>query len=221
MNHFKLTQEGAEILDDIIQFMFDFRLETGLPDFHAASYEEHRTKNGLRKLSQEEIDALLKISYGYMKEDEFNPFSGELAKLHLTPNATPFRAFGGFREVFKIEERKNSFEEQLRKSTLDTNTSVEDTNKSIKNLYDKVLPDNFKSQDIATYISIGVGVISLIFIGLSTYYQATDKTATEVQTLKETIVETQQKLQTIQSSLKEINSSIQTKKIDTVFVKTK
>lgn len=99
------------------------------------------------------------------------------------------------KELLKIEQIK---------STIQTNTAVQ---------------ENFLSQKITNYISIGVGTLSLIFIGFSTYYQANDKTPTEVQKLKEEVIETQKKLQNLQSSLKEINSSIQKSKTDTVFVK--
>lgn len=119
------------------------------------------------------------------------------------------------------EQKKRQLLEAQADSIIETNKSVKETNKSIQNLYDKVIPNNFTSQNKTTYISIGVAIVSLIFIGLSTYFQAIDKTGTEVQTLTEKLKETQQKLQDIQSSLKEINSSIQTKKIDTIYVKTK
>jgi hypothetical protein len=109
----------------------------------------------------------------------------------------------------------------VNQSVIDTNNSVKDTNTATQKLYNEILPNNFKSQKTATNISIGVGILSLIFIGLSTYYQATDKTAKEVQTLKDTITETQKKLQTIESSLREINSSIQKVTTDTILVKQK
>lgn len=85
----------------------------------------------------------------------------------------------------------------------------------------KAVQDNFKSQNITTYISVGVGILSLIFIGASTYYQANEKSATELKLLRQEVIETQKKLQNLQFSLKEINSSIQKKRTDSVYVKQK
>lgn len=111
--------------------------------------------------------------------------------------------------------------EQIRISNLSAKEKLEE--ESIKSVIatNEAVQENFTSQKITTYISIGVGALSLIFIGLSTYYQANDKTPKEVQKLKEEVIETQKKLQSLQSSLKEINSSIRKPKTDTVFVKQK
>jgi cell division protein FtsL len=111
--------------------------------------------------------------------------------------------------------------EQIRISNLSAKEKLEE--ESIKSVIatNEAVQENFTSQKITTYISIGVGVLSLIFIGISTYYQANDKTPKEVQKLKEEVIETQKKLQNLQSSLKEINSSIQKPKTDTVFLKQK
>ena len=123
----------------------------------------------------------------------------------------------------ELVERRLEKERQKKvdDSLLETNQSVKNTNTSTQNLYNVTLPNNFKSQNIATYISIGVGALSLIFIGISTYYQATDKTPKEVQRLKEEVIETQKKLQKIESSIKEVNSSIQKVVTDTILVKKK
>ncbi|MBK6937413.1 MAG: hypothetical protein IPH18_11430 [Chitinophagaceae bacterium] len=107
----------------------------------------------------------------------------------------------------------------MKQITLGKQTNRLKTQTAAQKLYNETIPNNFKSQNKATNISIGVGFISLIFIAFSTYYQATDKTPKQLQSLKDTIIETQKKMQSIESSLREINSSIQKSKTDTVFVK--
>lgn len=130
---------------------------------------------------------------------------------YLSGTGQDFVNQGKYKGLCEREKERISKLSEKEKLEIDQLKSIIATNKSVQ--------ENFKSQNITTYISIGVGVLSLIFIGLSTYYQATDRTPTEVQKLKEEVKETQKKLQTIQSSLEGINSSIQTTKIDTVFVK--
>jgi hypothetical protein len=135
---------------------------------------------------------------------------------------------GGFSAYLDRERTADELKQKIDSSILETHNSIRETNQSVKDtntaakkLYDETLPENFRSQNITTYISIGVGIVSLLFIGLSTYFQATDKTAIEVQKLKQEVTETQKKLQSIESSIREVNSSIQKTKVDTIFVKLK
>lgn len=130
---------------------------------------------------------------------------------YLSGTGQNFVNQGKYKGLCEREKERISKLSEKEKLEIDQLKSIIATNKAVQ--------DNFKSQNITNNISIGVGTLSLIFIGLSTYYQATDRTPIEIQKLKEEVKETQKKLQTIQSSLEGINSSIQTTKIDTVFVK--
>lgn len=165
-------------------------------------------------------DSFTHVALQHLIEDKcIKEFPDGSRNYDIITNGTRIQGNGGYKEEFNRLRLSDELKSTINQSILDTNTSVKDTNTAAQKLYNETLPNSLKSQNTATNISIGVGIVSLIFIGLSTYYQATDRTPIEVQKLKEEVKETQKKLQTIQSSLEGINSSIQTTKIDTVFVK--
>lgn len=191
MSNFKLTQEHAEILDDMIQVMFDSNTFHGKElQFDADHFQRDRyVRKLLKKISQEELNGMLCIASAYLKDSLFNPFKGSLSSLWLTENAAAFRAFGGFRELYKIEKSKESYEEQLRISTLATNTSVKDTNWWIIR---------------TSIISVGVTAITLLYI-IKDYYKKEKEVLTLPQ--QEKLQNTMQKADSIALYLKRISEA--------------
>lgn len=95
-------------------------------------------------------------------------------------------------------------------SNIETNLSVQEVNKATKNLYEKILPDNFDAQKKSSGWSLFLAGLSVVFIGFTAYLQLTDKTAQKIQSLKKEIQGTTKSLNELKISLDKINFSIST-----------
>ena len=84
-------------------------------------------------------------------------------------------------KVLAEEEYQRTLVEKERKSVIDTNKSVENTNAAIQK--------NIPIQNRQTRISIWVGVFSAIFILITVYQTCTDATSKELKGIKEELQE--------------------------------
>jgi hypothetical protein len=102
---------------------------------------------------------------------------------------------------------------RLMESTILTNESVRETNAAtIQNLH---------FQKKAQIWTITLGGLSTLFILITVGQTYVDATSQELQDMKEIMQIQSQKIQKLDSSLQEIKTSIETKRIDTVFVRQK
>ena len=115
---------------------------------------------------------------------------------------------------------EREWQNKLLDSQVKTNDSVNSTNDSARNLYDKVLPDNFKAQTKSNKWSRWLAGLSIMFIGITAALQWRDKTPTEVKDLKLQVQKSSQTLDSIRLSLKEINFSMK-KMSDSVSIRLK
>lgn len=100
---------------------------------------------------------------------------------------------------------------RLIESTILTNESVRETNTAtVQNLH---------FQKKAQIWTIALGGLSTLFILTTIIQSAFDKTEQRLKDIQETMQIQSQKTQKLDSSLQEIKTSIQTKRIDTVFVR--
>ena len=102
---------------------------------------------------------------------------------------------------------------RLMESTILTNESVRETNTAtIQNLH---------FQKTAQKWTIGLGALSTLFILITVIQAIFDKTTESLQLIEKTMQTQAQKTQKLDSSLQEIKTSIETKRIDTFFVRHK
>lgn len=79
---------------------------------------------------------------------------------------------------------------------------------------------NLKRNQIkVNWLTVGIGLMSFIFIGLSVYFEAKDKTDEELKLLRLQLQQQEEKRNKLESSLHEINLSIQSQKNDTAIIK--
>ena len=102
---------------------------------------------------------------------------------------------------------------RLMESTILTNQSVRETNTAnIRNLH---------FQKNAQILTIVLGGLSTLFIFITVAQAYYDTTSQELRDMKKIMQSQSQKTQKLDSSLQEIKTSIETKQIDTVFVRLK
>lgn len=102
---------------------------------------------------------------------------------------------------------------RLMESTILTNESVRETNAAtVQNLH---------FQKKAQIWTIVLGGLSTLFILTTIIQSAFDKTEQRLKDIQESMQTQSQKTQKLDSSLQEIKTSIETKRIDTVFVRQK
>jgi hypothetical protein len=97
--------------------------------------------------------------------------------------------------------------------------SVKQTNASVRNMNDVVLPKAYRDQNKTTIISLVLAGVSVVFIILSFVSQLSDNTELELKALKEAIQKNDNTLKNIYYSLEEIKNSIRLIKTDTFLVK--
>jgi L-cystine uptake protein TcyP (sodium:dicarboxylate symporter family) len=110
-------------------------------------------------------------------------------------------------------------EREQHESIISTNQSVETTNKSTRNLNEKILPNNFRSQRTGNRWSRILAGISVAFIAITAFLQYHDKSAQKTQELKQEVKETSKTLKEVKTSLQEINYSMKNVTTDTILVR--
>ncbi len=88
------------------------------------------------------------------------------------------------------------------------NQSLVKTNESIRILNEKILPENFKSQDKFGKRSLILALISVVFIAITAYVQWNDQKNSELKAIKLEIEKTRKTLDSINIHYKSIDSSL-------------
>ena len=113
-------------------------------------------------------------------------------------------------EAVDKEESKGS-QQRIDESIISTNASIEETN--------RLTQESIKFQTNVAKWSLRLTGISILLIGLTAYLQYQDKTDKEVEKLRLQLEKSENNQKEILLSLKEINSSIEKNKIDSVSVR--
>lgn len=152
------------------------------------------------------IKTLEKDGYIIRKDDH--------RKVQVTGEGIAFRKLDGYKYKFQYEDYLAWMVEKQLQSSIDTNVSTHKLN-------DNLLPKSLIAQKKLSKWSLYLAAISIAFIGITAYFQMTDKTAKEVKSLWSEEQKTLKALEDIQTSLKEINSSMKNVTTDTILVRRK
>jgi hypothetical protein len=131
------------------------------------------------------------------------------------------KAMGILEAIRSKELHEKQIQNQITLSVLDTNQSVKSANESTVRLNDNVLPRTFEDQRKFGKTSLGLALISLIFIGLTFWKEYRDKSEQRLLELSQKSDSLRLEMRKIQSSIELVSSSIRSIATDTVLVKKK
>ncbi|CAN5592031.1 hypothetical protein BH10BAC3_BH10BAC3_31210 [soil metagenome] len=196
-----LYDKGVGEFTNISTTLLDLYPGVDRMDFDRAMHESGNVRRLLKSMVDDKLIVVQDFSIGSGNK------TGGVAWLDTTQIHASITQLG--KNAVDSEKDKGETA-RLMESTILTNESVRETNIATIN--------NLKFQKTSQIWTIGLGALSTVFI-LATVIQAIfDKTTQSIQQLNQSMQTLTLKTQKLDSSLQEIKSAIETKKIDTVFV---
>lgn len=200
----------------------NYPLNQQLQDITNFLTENFAEKDNLQeaKILRDILDSLKKMGYILFTDHPIKQGDGgQLGAYHSSQKQYPIntrilKAALTIPGYYYIKELKQQdLIEKQTNSIIETNTSVKTTNRAIVN--------NLGFQKCSQIWSIALAGLSTIFILATVIQSVLDKTPQHLKDIKTQVQEQSKALKSLETSLKEINSSIQKLKIDSVFLKTK
>ncbi len=196
-----LYDEGVGVFVNISPILLELFPGVDRMDFYRVTFESPNVERLIKSMVDNKLIEVQRFSIG-----SGNRTNGVLwidtEKVNAAITQTGKSAF---------DHEKNKGEtSRLMESSILTNESVRETNIATIN--------NLKFQKTAQKWTIGLGALSTIFIFSTIIQSALDKTPQHLKNIEKTMQILTKKTEKLDSSLQEINASIETKRIDTVFV---
>lgn len=143
---------------------------------------------------------------------------GNTTKFKISIDGYDLIRNGGYKYKYEEDARIQSIATKQIDTAIQANESAVKVNLSTEKLNEVVLPKIFLFQTKYGKWSLCLAGLSSLFILVTIYQQVTDKTESEIEKLREVLNNQSSYLKKIESSLQEINFSIQQKKADTVYL---
>jgi len=196
-----LKQRGVGEFDNISPILQELYPGISGMDFDRAQFESNKINHLLASLNNERLINLKGYSLG----------SGNKTNGVAWVDTVNIQAAITQKGITVIEDENDKGESaRLIESTILTNESVRETNSATR--------QNLSFQKTSQIYTIILGALSTVFILVTIIQKFYDNTEQSLQGIKEVMLIQSQKTQRLDSSLQELKTSIEKRKIDSVFV---
>lgn len=196
-----LKQRGVGEFDNISPILQELYPGISGMDFDRAIFESNKINHLLASLNRERLIDLKGYSLG----------SGNRTNGIDWIDTVNIQAAITQKGITVIEDENNKGESaRLIESTILTNESVRETNSATR--------QNLSFQKTSQIYTIILGALSTVFILVTVIQKFYDNTEQSLQGIKEIMQIQSQRTQKLDSSLQELKTSIEKRKIDTVYV---